>query len=342
MAKLKVTKELSSTIKHFRKNKNITAKSLSTAVHKSPSYISKLEKLEIQSIGDSELEAIFNNIIDGHNFHQDILPTLVTYLDQKYDISIFSQQLWLIHFDVVTRPIIIPDVVIDDINNRITHLGISRKEFIKLVNANQDSGLNNSFPPNELVEYELQNRDFLLIRLDISNTELDSLLDKKESFSYYYCINAIIFQLIRLEKFSLSHLSFENSCEVLYDTHAYLEKHQITSFTNYTKLFAYRNESYGRSLLDSFSDSNSEILNELIALFKTASEYDLLNTTREMEHFRNNMIWDQAFMLNLLCKPFSKIGQMSHGLKKQLLEEISQLILEYEHIPYAKKTFEFY
>ena len=73
MAKVYVTQELAETIKSIRLQNKILSKDLANIIDKSPSYVTKLEKGEIQTIDIDELNKIFNYIIgDDTSFDETI------------------------------------------------------------------------------------------------------------------------------------------------------------------------------------------------------------------------------------------------------------------------------
>ena len=73
MAKVYVTQELAETIKSIRLQNKILSKDLANIIDKSPAYVTKLEKGEIQTIDIDELNKIFNYIIgDDTSFDETI------------------------------------------------------------------------------------------------------------------------------------------------------------------------------------------------------------------------------------------------------------------------------
>lgn len=343
MVKFVVTDELSFLIKAFRKKKKITAKTLSIALEKSQSYISKLENQEIKSIQEPELTSIFQHIVPGEDFWLHKLPAILEAYNSAFDKRSLEQQLWLLHYDAIARPVPVPPQMIDDINDRLEQLDITPGQLAAFIDENRDSGMSCAFPSNQLVEYDLKGTALLLLRFQIGEEDLSALLEKKAATSHYYILNGLAFNLLRLGKYGDRILSADHATELMRATATYLDSYGVTSLAGYNRAVELRNNvGTEQALLTAFDTANSELILEIVEIFQAASECDILNTIKDLTAFRDNLHWDCGFMFKLICQPFDHLDPISFNMKKQLLEEIEALVRKYEKIPKAQKSFESY
>lgn len=343
MVKFIVTDELSFLIKTFRQKSKTTAKTLSIMLEKSQSYISKLENKEIKSIQEPELTSIFRQLIPGDDFWLDKLPAVLQAYNELFGKQNLEQQIWLLHYDAILRPLPVPPQMIDDLNARLERLGITRSQLASLIEENRDSGMSSAFPSNQFVEYNLKGTMLLLLRFQISEADLSALLDKNLATSHYYILNGLAFMGLRLDKFGDKKLAADQAAELMRATAIYLDSYGVYSLADYNRTIEMRNViGKEQALLTVFDATNSEVINEIVDLFQAASECDLLNTIKDLSAFRDNLQWDCGFMFKLICQPYDNLGRISFSLKKQLLEEMEALLRKYDKIPDVQKTFESY
>jgi len=343
LKKYPVTNELSALIKTLRIQRKISSKNLALHIGKSHSYISKFENGEIRNIQEEELTAILDYIVEGDDFFNDKLPAIIRTLSSIQEPDRMSQQIWLLDYDILKRPITLPESMVDDINERLRELNISVARLTALINENKDSAMSQEFPPNEIVDFVLRDSRVLLVRNLIEEETLAALLEKRTFVTSYSFAHALAFTLFRIQNYDDNELEFEEARDTLQNTRAYLDGFGVYSLTEWNRLLSdTKTMESQRSLLASFSTANAETINQIILFFRIASEHDILHTAQALETFRENLSWDQGFALKLISQPFHELDDISFSLKKQLLEEVNSLIEKYKNVPASEKKFETY
>jgi len=150
MTKVYVTQELAETIKSIRLQNKILSKDLAKAVGKSPAYITKLERGEIQTIDISELNIIFKFIAGNNSSFDDTMEKIYTILKYKYSDDEIEKQIWFANYDTVKRKIPIPGTLIDEINNKIVQLEKSRQYLLTRINNNESLTIAEKENPSDL------------------------------------------------------------------------------------------------------------------------------------------------------------------------------------------------
>lgn len=343
MSKYTITQELASLIKTMRMQRKITSKRLAEYIKKSPSYVSKLESNEIKMIQEEELTTILEYIVEGENFYSDKLPAIIRMLSNFQAPEKMSQQIWLLNYDIAKRPITLPDSMIDDINRRLHALDINIDQFAEWINANRDSAMTSAFPANEVVDFVFRDTHILLLRMAVKKDELSALLEKRTLESNYAFIHGLVFTLLRIEEYDGADLNGDDARKLLHNTRTFLDHYGVYSLTEWNRLvFSSGNFESHQDLLSAFSAANAEIINQLIEFFRIATEHDMLHAAQALEAFRENLSWDQGFMLKLIGQPFYQLNDMSFNLKRQLVEDIISLLEKYKRVPATKKSFETY
>jgi len=355
--KLSVTSELSTLIKTMRMQRRIASKSLAAYIGKSPSYISKLENGEVRYIQEDELTKILDYIIEGEDFFADKIPAVIKTLSSYLDLDKMSQQIWLLDYDIIKRPITLTEDIIDDINLRLNNIGCTVAQFAGWLNANKDSSMSDAFPANELIDYNLREIRLVLIRVIVDENELSSLLNKKNMTTNYSLIYSIIFCLFRIEEYGEAHLKIDDGANILEKTRIYLNNNGVYSFTGFAQpqvhkasylrnpqvmLSAAEHLDYPSALVSSMSAVNAENIDDIIKSFLLAFEHDALYGAQVFETFKKNLVWDSAFMLKLMGQSFHELNQISFHLKKQLLDDITDVLDRYMRIPEHQKKIETY
>lgn len=342
MAKFTVTSELSALIKIMRTQSKIAAKQLATHIDKSPSFVSKLENNEIKMIQEEDLRAILDYIVEGEDFYNDKLPAILKTLSSFQAPVNMNEQIWFLHYDSLQRPIQIPEAMLEDINARLQTLHMSPKLLAERANENQEASMSSAFPANELVNYALQDNQFLVIRIFVNEEEVAALLQKKCTVTNYFFITVLVFTLFRTEAYANDDMTVAQASQLLQDVQEYLNQHKVYSLAQLNRILSTSSLEKQQNFLSIVSTTNAETVNHIINHFRLASEHDMLLAAKELEEFEANLDWDQGFMMKLVGLPFHTLDDISFSLKKQLLGDMMALMERYRSIPKHKKNIETY
>ena len=204
MAKVYVTQELAETIKSIRLQNKILSKDLANIIDKSPAYVTKLEKGEIQTIDIDELNKIFNYIIGDDTSFDETIQKIYSVLKYIYTYEEIENQIWFSNYDTVKRKIPIPSSLIDEINVRIEALDVSREYLKKRINANESLSQaeveNPDIPFNQWYSPENKPKGAQSIKINITDDILNGILDKTIDVTKYIYMLAISYYLIKIEK----------------------------------------------------------------------------------------------------------------------------------------------
>ncbi|MCI9626319.1 MAG: helix-turn-helix transcriptional regulator [Clostridia bacterium] len=348
MAKVYVTAELAETIKSIRLQNKVLAKSLAKEINKSPSYITKLEKGEIQTIDVDELNTILSFIAGNNASLDDIMERIYAILKYKYSDDEIEKQVWFANYDTVKRRIPIPDALIDEINDRIDQLNLSRQYLLSRINANES--LTVSDKENESIQYNIwyspenKPKGAQSIKIRMEESRLNDILDKKIDVTRYIYLLSIVFYLIKIEKFNdIVYISDDDTADIMTLATEFLSKHRFYSILSKNKaLETASSQEEQLQLLSSFDRKNIEIVNEILKKIKYMSEADVKNTNNYLESFDKNLEWDLGFTMKLISLNFYTLGQSNYSDKKNLLVKIEDLIKQYNDKPSAIKSIEKY
>lgn len=342
--KFNVTAELALLLKTLQNQGNISAKDLAAHISKSPSYISKLENGDVKSIHKDTLTQILLYLTNGSDFFADTLPVIVRTLQSFMPPERLAEQIWLLQYDIVERPVQISHKLIHDIKEKMISFHISSEDIANAINAESEPRTSFSSPVDEIVGYQYNDTSILRVKITITPAEIDEILSGRKNSTNYMTIFSIFFQLSKYEKHqNFIHMEPESAKIVLRDTRIYLEYYDIHSLTGYGHLisseeFLNRQE----ALLNSFDSVNGAILDDIITSFHAASKHDALKTTQLLDNLRHNLQWDLAFTMKILGISYSSLSDMSYCYKKQLLDDIAELIQQYADIPDCEKKIETY
>lgn len=345
MPKTPVTPELAETLKSVRLQKGIQAKALAEHIGKSNAYITKLEKAELKFIDDDLLDDIFAFIM-GDDVDSDIIAKKTQELKkQKLSNEEIDNQLWFVNFDTVYRRIPIPAALIQFINEHIELNRIDRQLLVSRINNNE------ALTPEEKSNTELEfNRWYSIkendqsIKINITPELVNDILDRKEVFSSYVFVFCILFYVLKIEKYyNRVDLSREENISLMNETTQTLNQFKFYSLAEKSNIINNaENQEQLNEIWNSFDTENQEILSDILSGFRYASELDIANTNPRLKGLSKNMHWDLWFMLKLVSFDFSSLDDLSTSLKRDLLNDIEELVRKYNSLPTAQKKVETY
>lgn len=343
--KFTVTPELTTLLRTIRTQNNISARDLAAHISKSPSYISKLESGDVKNIRKQDLTNILSFLSGSADFYGEVLPTAVRTLMSYMSPERLPEQIWLIQYDTADRPILISEEMATDLNQRLLFLKMSTGELTEFMNKNFDSELSSAFPANEIIPLDQKGSTRILVRLDVNQKEIDNILTGENRHTTYLTAYAISHALIRLKKFGNAayKLPPESATEILRDASAYMQHFQVHSLIGFSHMLS-SNDFINRqmNLLNSFDSTSSELIGSLTEFFQEALKHDTLGTVQALDNFSKSLNWDPAFILKIIQFPFYKMEGLSFYQKKNMIQEITELLEKYDRLSDFEKKLEIY
>lgn len=304
--KFKVTPQLTVVIKTMRNQNNISSKELAYHIKKSFSYVSKLESGDVKNILEEDLTSILTFINGGGDLFEDVLPQVVRTLNSFIAPNEIFDQLWLFHYDATIRPVDIPSVMIDDMNEKLKSCNVSYEQFTALINQNPDSEPPADFAPNEILSLEHQGKTRILMRSCIETEQIADILSKADTHTTYVVVQYMVYTLQRLLMFPQYETKLPSSFakQVLREASLYMDKYNIHSLTSLAHILAsdeyIDNLTQNGSVTSSLNPTNDFALNELLGILSEAVKHEPLRTTGAVETLKDNLSWDTSFTLSVL------------------------------------------
>ncbi len=339
--KFSVTPELALLLKTLHAQSGIPAKDLAEKVGKSPSYISKLENGEVKSIQKDVLVRILSIVAGGGDFFEEALPAAVRALRSFMEPKRLLSQVWLLQLDVVERTVVIPAAMAADVKAQLSAAGETLSGLVDMVNRNEDSGLPESFPANEVTVVDYEGTPRFTVRVVVDETRVEQAFSKEVPVLSYLAVNDLVFALFRRMRFpsSVGKMPPEEAVIVLRCTASYMEQWGLHSLTGFSHLIS-SDEFIERQ--EPLTRSNPRIVQRIADLLEELSQHEAVVTTNQLNAFYEMLQWDPAFALKLVSMPFSDLGEMGFRAKSRLLADIQELIDRYDQLPDLEKRFETY
>lgn len=349
MPRAEITQELRETIKDFRIKNGIPSKILAEHINKSPAYVSKLEKGDINSIDIKELSSILR-FITKENSNTKSAEQIYLSLKLKYSPKEIDEQLWFRNYDTIERLIPIPHELLEYINNELVNNSISRSYLNIRINSNEalskDEISDTSKPENIWYSVPYGNSFKSNIKIHFPLDSMEDILDGKTESSRYMFIFCIVFYIQKIIKYNEKVIISDDDYNLLYqNTTNILNSYKFYSISERNILYNAEIKKANQELeglLNSFSQQNSHYITEILKQFMLASDYNLTNTNQQLCHFNENLHWDLGFMLALISLDFSKLNNVNVRNKKELLKEIKKLVDKYNELPSNQNLIEDY
>ena len=346
MPKTLVTQQLADSIKMIRQQNNIQSKAVAEHVGKSSAYISRLEKGEIKSIDSVLLDKILEYICGDNIESGEIVSVLYDTLTIRYSKEEIDKQIWLMNYDMIARRVPIPEELVKSINEMMESYSISRPHLLERINANE------SLTAEEISDSSIEyNRWYSkddgkkqIIKMKLEMQDLDVILDKKARSSPYIIILSILYYILKIAEYGDdTDLSDNDNADLMEKATQILNAHKFYSIAEKNKILkTIRTEQQYNELLSTFDIENSNIISDIIAGFKYASETDVQTANSRLKAFDKNLRWDIWFILRIISLNYQKLDDLSTTLKREFIHEIEELINTYHDIPDDKKKMEVY
>lgn len=333
MPKIVVTDRLADTLKLLRMQNGIKSKDLAAHLGKTPGYISKLEKQEVKNIELETVESIFSFILGKDYKKTEIWEQIYASLQIKYSKAEIDQETWFANFDTVYRYIPIPDSIVDYLNNKIAYLDLSREKLLLRINANEalSAEIINNPKFKENIWYSAGVNEGSFIKIKISENTLANILDKKTLSSPYIFIFCILFYLLKIEKFGdLVNIDDQQIQLLNQETTNILNSHKFYSIVERDNIVnSAKSQEEIQNLLSSFDNNNSKLISEILNELKFASEIDIRITNKRLSSFLENLKKDTWFTLKIISLNYSSLESIDMPQRKEFIEKVESLIVEY-------------
>ncbi len=337
MPRATVTKELSETIRNIRLQNKVSSHDLAKHINKSPAYISRLENGSIQSIDTEDLYSLFRFICKEKNSIE-LANELYRSLTINYSQKEIDEQIWFKNFDTVECLLPIPEDLIKFFIETLKRLNISRQELLYRINSNEaipENEKNNpKIPFNQWYSRKESKGNASSIKINLSEDTLNKILDNKTKNGPYIFVFAILFYLTKIENFGeIVSLSPKENEALMNQTTELLDKYKFYSIEEKNALISQtKSKEELLELLTSFDKTNYEIINDIISGFRAATTHNILDTNNKLDLFRENMHWDLGFMLKLTSLDYKSLENVSVSRRKEFLNDIVNLIEQYNDI----------
>ena len=339
--KFDVTPELASLLKTLRAKNGRSSKEVAEYLGKSPSYLSKLEGGSVQAIESDVLKGMMCFIEGGADFYSQVLPDVANLLFGLRGSTRVMDQPWFLQFDVIERPVEVPQGMADDLRAHFQELGMDASRIAIYVNANYDSELDDSVPANQVIRVNHGDGDRLLIRPLCDAEQVEGVLSGRDAKSTYHFIYNLVHTMFRMSSFPgvTSKLPPAEAITLLSSAAEYMGRWEIHSLVGFSHLLS-SDEFIAHQL--PLSNAQDGVVERLAALLSEAVEHDSLNALNDLNSFYETLDWDPAFAIRLMGLPFSKLGSMSYANKRKLMGEIRALLDRYDGMDEFQRKLETY
>lgn len=330
MPKVKLSPELSFTIKTLRQKSNIKSTELAEHINKSVAYISKLENFNLKSLDLDLLIQIFKFLLKTEDEFQKFIDTEFNKLSIQLTPKEIKEQNWLTLFDLELRKIPIPDSLKDFITLKLKELSLTTTELIHKINQNidlSDEDLNKIKHHNRVYIKNLNNIDRISIKFQLANTLLDDILSNKITSINFITMQGIIYNIFRLEGLDSS-ISLEKTKSILiqYNFLSLQLKQELCSNNLITESL--------NSYLSDYDQANLKYIEEIIQYIQTLSTWDIAYVNTKLEEILKTFSFNPSFALALFGLKYSQLSHLDINDSKSFLKDINKLITQYSSITY--------
>ncbi len=339
--KYEVTPELAKLIKTMRVQNEVSAKDLAEHIGKSRSYISKLESGSIHTIDRDLLTQVLSIASRGDSFYDDVLSIAVKILRSTIDPERIVDQMWLFGYDVVERVIAVPPAMALDMANNLANAGISASDLVAFSNANIDSQIPPSFPANEFFLENHGGRRRLLMRINITEDDVSTVLNRKNAHITYFMLYTIVHAMFRLRAHptTTTKLPVDEAADILRRVASYMDRWNIHSLIGYSH-FLSSDEFIAHQM--PLAQNREDVFDRIAQRLRVIASYDAAHTAEQMSAFEATLEWDPAFAMKIMEMPFAHLGDMSFSNKRKLLSELQGIFDSYAAMDEMERRMESY
>lgn len=351
--KIKLSESIGLQLKEFRTKYQVKGKDIAELLGKSPAYISKLEKGQIQQIEKDELVKITNYITQSNDGYYLFCEKIA----EKADAKELDHDIWLLNFDWVDRKLPVTGDLVEEIKQRMKELEISSEELAAYINQNEDLSfeflLEHKIDPNFVeknVWVPYQEADSIehphtLIFLEVESKKIEAFIDGKIKKCEYIFPYAIVYHLLKWGHKKQGEVLDDALCDSCKEkAEDILLKHKFYSLSVQAKCSAKSSsqEEYFKVLND-FDIDNMEYVSTILSEISFLSKYDVSYTNEKLKSIVENMEkCDSSFVLAYMSLSLAGIKDLQPSLKKKFLQDVIELIKEYSNITETGENIERY
>lgn len=317
MAKLNLTKEIALYLKSIRLSSNISAKTMAEHMSKSPAYITKMEKGEIQSL---DMDSLVLYLSICYNNDDNSINEAIDYIYQTYNVSIHSSEeekqsrQSYINFDKVHRLIPLTSELKEAILLKIEASGFNLNQIVDKINQNDDvPDLKNrsDIKPNT---WYFENGQYAIL-LNLNYDEIHNILYSPNTSCNYITIQSILYTIGRL-----------NGLEKM---QAMNEAHQV--MLNYKFYDIHERHKYlGQDEFAAEHDiENRKKIQTLLNFITAISDQNVTTANSQIDKIINNLAMDIGFSFAFMSIDLCKLKNITRNQKKNFLLEVIKLIDKY-------------
>lgn len=337
MPKVQVTIDLAETIKSMRYNRGISAKDIANKINYSQSYLSKLESASVKYIDFELLCDIFSYIIGNKEDYDTLVDELYKTLKFKYTNDEIKNFIWFNNFDTVYRRIPIQEPLVEFICSQLKNLDISIEMLVIRINNNEciPNTITNleKYPFNLWFNTKKSDGEFHpYIKLRTSNETVERILNKSVTTSNYVLIQAIIFYLLKIEKYkSVIDISLDNQNELLEQAVKILNCYKFYSLTERSDLLEQATCEEDRSkILTVHEKENEQAIKNMIDFIHLYSDYNIIDANNQISIFTKNLAWDAPFVMRIVSYNFfEQMKDMGYADKMKVWSDFGKFLDEY-------------
>ena len=123
----------------------------------------------------------------------------------KYSSKEIEEQLWFTNYDTVDCLLPIPEVLIQELNDRIKKLGITRQYLNERINANEaltsEEINDSSIPFNQWFHQKRIGGSAQSIKIKLSEKQMNKILDRQIDVAPYVFVFCILFYILKIESY---------------------------------------------------------------------------------------------------------------------------------------------
>ena len=338
--KIKLSENIGLQLKEFRTKYKVKGKDIAELLGKSPAYVSKLEKGQIQQIEKDELVKITNYITQSNEGYYLFCEKIA----EAADVKELDHDIWLMNFDLVDRKLPVPIELVKEIKQRMMELDITSEALATYINQNEDLTfdflLEHRIDPNAVeknVWMPYQEADSVehphsIIFLEVKGERIQSLIDGKIKKCEYMFPYAIMYHLLKWKYKKQGKAlddSLRDSCKIKAEEILLNYKFYSLSVQARCSEQSSSEEEYEK-ILNEFDINNMEYISAILSEISFLSKYDVSYTNEKLKSIVENMEkCDSSFVLAYMSLSLIGIKDLQTSIKKNFLQDVVNLIKEY-------------
>lgn len=351
--KIKLSESIGLQLKEFRTTYQVKSKDIADMLGKSPAYITKLEKGQIQHIEKSELVKLTNFITQSDDGYYMFCEKIA----EKADAKALDHDIWLLNFDLVDRMLPVNKEMVNEINQRMKKVEITSEELASYINQNEDLSLEflleHKIDPSQIeknVWLPYKEADSLecphtFIFLEVKKERIQSFIEGNIQKCEYIFPFAIMYHLLKLwhkKQGEVLDDKLSDACKI--EAEEILLQYKFYSLSVQARCSEQSSseEEYIK-LLSEFDIDNMEYISIILNQISFLSKYDISYTNEKLKYIVKNMEeCDPSFVLAYMSISLVAIKDLQTSIKRKFLQHVAQLIKEYSEMEEKGQNIERY